>query len=65
MRPRLRVGIAFGVRDAATARAIAEIGDAVVVGSRTVLEIENSSENEVAANVGKLILELHTAINAN
>jgi tryptophan synthase alpha chain len=61
----LPVGVGFGVRDAATARAVSEIGDAVVVGSRTVLEIENSSESEVAANVGKLIAELRVAIDAN
>lgn len=56
------VGVGFGVRDAATARAISEIGDAVVVGSRTVQEIENSSEQDVVANVGKLIAELRGAI---
>lgn len=61
----LPVGVGFGVRDAATARAVSVIGDAVVVGSRTVLEIENSSESEVAANVGKLIAELRVAIDAN
>ncbi len=60
----LPVGVGFGVCDAATARAIAEIGDAVVVGSRTVQEVENSPENEVAANVGKLIAELRSAIDA-
>ena len=60
----LPVGVGFGVRDAATAKAIAEIGDAVVVGSRTVQEVENSPENEVAANVGKLIAELRNAIDA-
>ena len=58
------VGVGFGVRDAATAKAISEIGDAVVVGSRTVQEVENSAENEVVANVGKLIAELRNAIDA-
>jgi tryptophan synthase alpha chain len=61
----LPVGVGFGVRDASTAKAVSEIGDAVVVGSRTVLEIENSPESEVAANVGKLIAELRAAIDAN
>jgi tryptophan synthase alpha chain len=60
----LPVGVGFGVRDAETARAVAAIGDAVVVGSRTVLEIENSPETEVVANVGKLIAELRRAIDA-
>lgn len=60
----LPIGVGFGVRDAATARAIAAIGDAVVVGSRTVQEVENSPEDEVIANVGKLIAELRGAIDA-
>jgi len=61
----LPIGVGFGVRDAATAKAISEIGDAVVVGSRTVLEVENSPVNEVVANVGKLIAELRAAIDTN
>lgn len=58
----LPVGVGFGVRDATTAKAVAAIGDAVVVGSRTVQEIENSAEQDVIANVGKLVAELRQAI---
>lgn len=58
----LPVGVGFGVRDAATARAVADIADAVVVGSRTVQEIENSGERDAVANVKKLIAELRGAI---
>lgn len=61
----LPVGVGFGVRDAATARAVAEIADAVVVGSRMVQEVENSSAQDVAANLGKLTNELRGAIDAN
>jgi len=60
----LPIGVGFGVRDAATAKAISAIGDAVVVGSRTVLEVENSPVDQVVANVGKLIAELRAAIDA-
>jgi len=60
----LPVGVGFGVRDAATAKAIAAIGDAVVVGSRMVQEVENSTAQDVAANLGKLTAELRAAIDA-
>lgn len=60
----LPIGVGFGVRDAATARAVAEIADAVVVGSRTVQEIENSNEQNVVANIGRLVRELRAAIDA-
>jgi len=59
----LPIGVGFGVRDSDTAKAVAAIADAVVVGSRTVQEIENSSEQQVVANVKKLIQELSDAIN--
>lgn len=61
----LPIGVGFGVRDAETARQVAAIADAVVVGSRTVLEIENSAVEEVVANIGRLIAELRAAIDAN
>ncbi|HEY3327733.1 MAG TPA: tryptophan synthase subunit alpha [Novimethylophilus sp.] len=60
----LPIGVGFGVRDAATAKAVAGIADAVVVGSRTVQEIENSGEQEVVANVKKLVGELRGAIDS-
>lgn len=60
----LPVGVGFGVRDAATAKAVAEIADAVVVGSRTVQEIENSGEDNAVANVKKLMAELRAAIDS-
>lgn len=63
-RTTLPIGVGFGVRDAATARAVARIADAVVVGSRTVQEIENSGEQHAVANVKKLIAELRAAIDS-
>ena len=61
----LPVGVGFGVRDAATAKAVADIADAVVVGSRMVQEVENSNEQNVAANLAKLTQELRAAIDSN
>ncbi len=58
----LPIGIGFGIRDAATALAVARLCDGVVVGSRIVQEIENSAEQDVAANVSKLVRELRQAV---
>ena len=58
----LPIGVGFGIRDAETARAVAKLCDGVVVGSRIVQEIENSNEQNVVANVGKLVNELRLAI---
>jgi tryptophan synthase alpha chain len=58
----LPIGVGFGIRDAATALAVAKLCDGVVVGSRIVQEIENSTEQNVVANVGKLVRELRQAV---
>ena len=58
----LPIGVGFGIRDAATALAVAKLCDGVVVGSRIVQEIENSNAQNVVANVGKLVKELRQAV---
>jgi len=58
----LPIGVGFGIRDADTALAVAKLCDGVVVGSRIVQEIENSTEQNVVANVGKLVKELRQAV---
>jgi tryptophan synthase alpha chain len=60
----LPVGVGFGIRDAATAKATAAIADAVVVGSRMVLAIEGSNEANLLSNVANLMMELKTAVDA-
>ncbi|MFA6970403.1 MAG: tryptophan synthase subunit alpha [Gallionella sp.] len=59
---KLPIGVGFGIRDAATASAVATLCDGVVVGSRIVQEIEDSSEQNVIANVSRLVNELRVAI---
>ena len=59
---RLPIGVGFGIRDAETASAVAKLCDGVVVGSRIVQEIENSNEQDVLANVSKLVKELKSAV---
>ncbi|MEE9332270.1 MAG: tryptophan synthase subunit alpha [Methylophilaceae bacterium] len=58
----LPIGVGFGVKDAATAKLVAKFADAVVVGSRLVLTIEQSTEETLIQNVSTLIQELRTAI---
>lgn len=59
---KLPIGVGFGIRDAATAQAVAKLCDGVVVGSRIVQEIEGSSEQNLIANVSRLVAELRVAI---
>jgi len=56
------IGVGFGIRDRATAKAVAKLADGVVVGSRIVEEIENSTSAEVLTNVYQLVRGLRTAV---
>ncbi len=58
------VGVGFGIRDGTTARQLAEVADAIVIGSRIVEEIEASPINDVPANVGALINRFRQAMDA-
>ena len=48
------VGVGFGIRDAASARAIAAHADAVVIGSRIIQEIETGPAAEAAQRAGRV-----------
>lgn len=56
------IGVGFGIRDAQTAQAIGRLCDGVVVGSRIVQEIEQSSPENVLDNVGTLVAGLRAAL---
>lgn len=60
----LPIGVGFGVKDSITAKNVAAFADAVVVGSRMVQVIENSTDANLLTNVSDLIAELRTAIDA-
>ena len=68
MLPRIRahvklpVGVGFGIRDAATARAVARVSDAVVIGSRLVQLLETQSRDNVARAAGVFIAEMRAAL---
>jgi len=59
---KLPVGVGFGIRDGATARAVARISDAVVIGSRLVQEIEQSGPEQVIGNVKSLVAGIRRAL---
>lgn len=61
---KLPIGVGFGIRDAATAKSIASIADAVVIGSRIIQEIEQSSKDNVLQNVAKLLTEIRSAMDS-
>ena len=58
----LPVGVGFGVRDAKTAKEVAEISDAVVIGSRIVQEIEDSNDDDLINNIRNLMAEIKSSI---
>ncbi len=60
----LPIGVGFGIRDAASARAIGEAADAVVIGSRLVEEIEQSAAGQAAANLTQFLSGIRTALDA-
>jgi tryptophan synthase alpha chain len=68
MLPRIRrhvnvpVGVGFGIRDAATAQAIGQVADAVVIGSKIIQLIEQAPRNQVAAVAQSFLQEIRTAL---
>jgi tryptophan synthase alpha chain len=70
MIPRIRrhvsvpVGVGFGIRDAATARAVADVSDAVVIGSRLVELLEVQPRDNVALTGAQFIREIRSALDA-
>lgn len=51
----LPVGVGFGIRDGASARALAAVADGVVIGSRIIEEIENSPVDQAIGRVKALV----------
>ncbi|WP_414441597.1 tryptophan synthase subunit alpha [Burkholderia sp. 22PA0106] len=56
------VGVGFGIRDAATARAVAEVSDAVVIGSRLVQLLEEATPEAAVGTLKAFIAELRAAL---
>lgn len=56
------VGVGFGIRDAATAKAIASISDAVVIGSRIIQELESTPREQAVQAVQTFIAGIRKAL---
>jgi tryptophan synthase alpha chain len=56
------VGVGFGIRDAASAKAIASVSDAVVIGSRIIQELENTPRENAINAVRTFITDIRKAL---
>lgn len=71
MLPRIRahvkvpVGVGFGIRDAATARAIGKVADAVVIGTKIIQLVEELPRPEIAAALADFLREVRAALDDN
>lgn len=61
---RVPVGVGFGIRDAASACAVAEVADAVVIGSRLIQELESHPGEAGVNRVQALLQEIRSALDA-
>ena len=61
---KLPVGVGFGIRDAATARAVAQVSDAVVIGTAIIQLLENCARDNVAAVAGEFIAGVRSALDS-
>ncbi len=70
MMPRIRkhvrvpVGVGFGIRDAATARSIGQVADAVVIGTKIIQLIEDLPREQVAPAAAGFLREVRLALDA-
>jgi len=70
MLPRIRqhvsvpVGVGFGIRDAATARTIGQVADAVVIGSKIIQLIDEQPRDQVAPVAQNFLREVRTALDS-
>ncbi|HSI58107.1 MAG TPA: tryptophan synthase subunit alpha [Ideonella sp.] len=66
--PRIRrhvgipVGVGFGIRDAATAKAVGQVSDGVVIGSKLVQILENQKRDNAAAAAREFMVEIRQAL---
>jgi tryptophan synthase alpha chain len=61
---RVPVGVGFGIRDAATAKAVASVCDAVVIGTALVQRLESASRDQVAGIAAHFIAGIRTALDS-
>jgi tryptophan synthase alpha chain len=61
---KLPIGVGFGIRDAESARRIAQTADAVVIGSRIIQEIEAGSSDQAVSRVKAFLKPIREALDA-
>lgn len=59
---KLPIGVGFGIRDAATAKAVAAVSDAVVIGSRIIQELENTPREKAVEAVRTFVAGIRKAL---
>jgi tryptophan synthase alpha chain len=59
---RLPIGVGFGIRDAESARRVAQTADAVVIGSRIIQEIEGGAPEQAVARVKNFLRPIREAM---
>jgi tryptophan synthase alpha chain len=59
---KLPVGVGFGIRDADSARAVAGVADAVVIGSALIQEIEKAPREQALARVAGFLSPIRRAL---
>jgi tryptophan synthase alpha chain len=70
MLPRIRrhvdlpVGVGFGIRDAATARAVGDVADAVVIGTRLIQILQTESRDNAPRAARAFMAEIRAALDA-
>jgi len=70
MLPRIRqhvhipVGVGFGIRDAATAKTIGQVADAVVIGSKLIQLVEAAPKGQAAEQARSFMAEIRQALDA-
>ncbi len=60
----LPIGVGFGIRDAESARRVAQTADAVVIGSRVIQEIESAGPDQAVARVKAFLKPIRQALDA-
>jgi len=56
------VGVGFGIRDAETAKAVGDVSDAVVIGSKLIQILEVQTRDNVVSEAAKFIADIRTAL---
>ncbi len=59
---KLPIGVGFGIRDASTAKAVASVADAIVIGSRIIQELENTPAEKATEAVRLFLTDIRKAI---